>query len=562
MDHFNEYHDPLVNDCKLLLGKCLAQKYSQEQRQLEVHMDYFSAADFGTNEAVKSCYEKARSAIMQLGYSLDNGILDEEGSMLLDFALLDYAREVNGLNKCNRCVLCRRWRKLHRSHICPESILKDIAKASFEENTRFVVTSMTNKHEVRTPGSENKWLLCGTCEQLLSQHGEVQFVEKFFRLLYPRIESTSISYDKELYNFCVGIAFRSLCLTNFSYLNNKTEIYNFFVACRDHLMNLAGEHGSPTTLMKLNFFIFRNPVGLHSTESVREDILSGILHSHFQVHISPHHLHSGERDPVSQGCFLLIILGGIIVLVKFSPDQMFKLAQSFVPISIDGGEYIVPCEAQRWMDIPPGVMEIFKDSVLTIQSRISQVFWGKLPLANKNKSTQIPPSWDTEIVQQTSPNLPDTLKKLQQDLLSGIMQDALTVINLLPEDFTISKTPISSSVSLPTGHAVLKHVYSKERNITLFLAADCYSTYVIVVQCRNQREITYGFYLQENESHYSIQKLMVTSSVEGAEIAFLEGPVAAIADLVESLWSEFSCYKEIIHHSMIARYILRVVIIY
>lgn len=556
MDHFSESQDPLVNDCKLLLGKCLAKKYSQEQRQLEMQMDYFSAADFGMNEAVKSCYEKARGAIMQLGYSLDNGILDEEGSMLLDFALLDYAREVNGLNKCNRCVLCRRWRKLHRSHICPESILKDIAKASFEKNVRFAITTMTSKHEVHTPGSENKWLLCGTCEQLLSQHGEVQFVEKFFRLLYPRIKSTSISYDKELYNFCVGIAFRALCLTNFSYLHNKTEIYSFFVACRDHLINLSSKQGSPTTLTKLEFFIFRNPVGLYSTEGVREDILSGILHSHFQVHISPYHLHSGESSPVSQGCFLLVILGGITILMKFSPDQMFKLPQSFAPISTEGGEYTVPCEAQRWMDIPPGVMEIFKNSVLTVQSRISQVFWGKIPLANKNKSTQIPPSWDTEIIQQTSPTLPDALTKLQQDLLSGIMQEALTVVNLLPEGYTVSKTPLFSSVSLPTGHAVLKHVYSGQRNVTLFLAADCCSTYVIVVQCQNQREITYGFYLQENEEHYTIKNLMVTSSVEGAETAFLQGPVAAIADLLESLWSEFSCYKEILHHSMIARYIV------
>ena len=290
-----------MSNCKLLLGKSLVKKYSQEQRQLEMQMDYFTAANFGMNEAVKCCYDKAKNAIMQLGYCLDNGILDEEGSKLFDFVLLDYAREVNGLNKCNRCILCRRWRKLHRSHICPESILKDIVKASNQENVQFV-TSMTSKHEVRTPRNENKWLLCGTCEQLLSQHGEVQFVEKFFRLLYPTIKSTSIRYDKELYNFCVGIVFRALCLTNFSYLHNKSEIHSFFVVCRDHLINLAKNQGSPS-LIKPEFFIFRNPIGLYSTEGVREDILSGILHSHFQVHISPHHLQSGERSLLARAAF-------------------------------------------------------------------------------------------------------------------------------------------------------------------------------------------------------------------------------------------------------------------
>lgn len=79
----------------------------------------------------------------------------------------------------------------------------------------------------------------------------------------------------------------------------------------------------------------------------------------------------------------MIILGGIIVLAKFSPDLAFIMPPSFVPISIDGGEYVVPGEFERWTDIPAGVMESFKESVLDIQSRISEVFWGKVPIPNK-----------------------------------------------------------------------------------------------------------------------------------------------------------------------------------
>ena len=211
--------------------------------------------------------KKAKNAILQLGYSLDNGTLDDDGSMLLDFAMIDYARVVNALNKCNRCLLCRRWGKLCRSHICPESVLKEIAKELFEEGEAFTVASMTGKPEIRTPGTETKWLLCGTCEQLLSQHGETQFAEKFFRLLYPEVKSTSIKYDEELYNFCVGVAFRALCLTNFADLDNKSEIYSFFVACRKHLSSIASKHhryayGPPKTQDKPDFFIFRNPIGL------------------------------------------------------------------------------------------------------------------------------------------------------------------------------------------------------------------------------------------------------------------------------------------------------------
>lgn len=430
LDQFKNSQDPLVNDCKVLLGKTLAQKYSQEQRQLEFKMVYFSAADFGKNEAVKSCYDKARDAIFQLGYALDSGILDEEGSMLLDFAMIDYSREVNALNKCNRCLLCRKWKKLCRSHICPESVLKEIAKANFQDGSPpIAVTSMTGRHEVKTPKLETKWLLCGTCEQLLSQHGETQFAEKFFRLLYPKIKSTSISYNKNLYNFCTGAAFRALCLTNFSYLHNTPEIYSFFVACRNHLLSLSGEkcHHDPLKIDKPEFFIFRNPIGLYSTEGVREDILSGVLQSEFQVNISTHHLQSGHSSPVAEGCFFMVILGGITILTKFSPDQSFVMPQSFIPISKDGGEYIVRGEFERWTDIPAGVIEIFKGSVLSIQSRVSEVFWGKIPVSNKHKSTQIPSSWNTEISQQTEPCLPDALKELQQNLLSGIIQEGSNV---------------------------------------------------------------------------------------------------------------------------------------
>ena len=562
LDQLKESEDPLINNCKLLLGKSLAQKYSREQRLLEIRMEYFSATDLGRNKAVKDCYEKAKNAILHLGYSLDNGILDDEGSMLLDFAMIDYAREINALNKCNRCLLCRKWGKLCRSHICPESLLKEIAKANFEEGEDFTVASMTGKPDIRTPGTETKWLLCGTCEQLLSRHGETQFAEKFFRLLYPEIRSTAIKYDEELYNFCVGVAFRALCLTNFSDLYNRSEIYSLFVACRKHLSNIASKYhqygyGPPETQGKPEFFIFRNPVGLYSTEGVREDILSGVLQSSYVVHISPYHLKNGDKSIVAGGCFFIAIIGGITMLTKFSPDQSFMMPQSFVPISPDGGEYLVPSEVQRWMDIPPGMMEILKESVISIQSRISERFWGKLPVPNKHKPTIIPKSWDTEISQQPDPPLPDTLKELQVRLLSGIVQEAVTVVNLLPEGFNISRKSSFSRVTLPLGHAVLKHAHSQEKQATLLLATDgndCYKTYVIAIQQRHQRELIYGFHLQADEEHYIIKDLLVTTSVEGAKSAFLQGVVSEITDILQSLWSNFDSFHAMAHHSRIGRY--------
>lgn len=550
LEHFGKFQNSLADNCKLLLGKSLARKYSQEQRLLEIKMDYFSAAEFGTNSTIKGCYGKARNAILNLGYTFDVGILDDDSSMLLDFAMMDYTREVNALNECSRCFLCRKRKKLHRSHICPESIFRAIAKESYKDSdpAKATVTSFTGRHEVKTPKSDTKWLLCGACENLLSRHGETQFL-RFFRLLCPRITSTSISYDVEVYNFCVGISIRVLCLTNFSSLSNTTEIYKFLVSCRNHLISLSGDDHSLPSERKPEFFIFRNPIGLYSTEGVREDIFSGILDSHFQVHISLYHLHSGEKSPIAEGHFLLIILGGLMILAKFSHDQSFDMPESFVPILPEGGVFFVPDEVQRWRDIPCGVMEILKESVLNIQARISEVFWGKTPLSNKHKPTQLVPSWDTEVTLKPSLPISTELSNLQQELLSEIMQEEITKVNLLPEGFDIN--PPVSKVTLPHSHKILKHNHVK--HATVLLAADQVSYYAIVIQQKNKRELTYGFKLQENEEKYTIKSLLVTSSVEGAGVAFLDGVVPAIIEVLESLWKDFGSFQGFIHHAEIER---------
>ena len=46
--------------------------------------------------------------------------------MILDFAMLDYAREVDTLNDCRRCLLCRQKKKLcgcepHLPRVCDET---------------------------------------------------------------------------------------------------------------------------------------------------------------------------------------------------------------------------------------------------------------------------------------------------------------------------------------------------------------------------------------------------------------------------------------------------------
>lgn len=153
--------------------------------------------------------------------------------------------------------------------------------------------------------------------------------------------------------------------------------------------------------------------------------------------------------------------------------------------------------------------------------------------------------------------MPDALKEFQQSILSGIMQEAISSVDLLPEDFTISRE--SATVTLPPGHIVLNHTCNREKDTTLLLAADYnnihHGIYVIVVQRKKLRELIYGFHIQESEDRFAIKDLLVTSAVEGAKTAFLDGVVSGVVDVLKSLWSAFGSLQALVHHSEIVRWV-------
>lgn len=121
----HECDQSMANEAKLLKAKSLFFHYQNKQH---VFLQKRGEGDIKKVEKLKKeCYECAKEAILLLGIALDHNFLDEEGSKLLDFAMIDYLRETNDLNYCQRCLLCRRKTKLRKSHIFPKSILKYIA---------------------------------------------------------------------------------------------------------------------------------------------------------------------------------------------------------------------------------------------------------------------------------------------------------------------------------------------------------------------------------------------------------------------------------------------------
>ena len=130
---------PRVSRVKSCKGKVLAQMYLRKQLHRLQRSDQWTLLEYdrGLEEAEAiildniSCHPSAidnrllfqlcfidlqnwtslcsqgQQAIELLGEVLDSGELDEQGSELLDWVMMDYCRESGETNDCKRCLLCR-----------------------------------------------------------------------------------------------------------------------------------------------------------------------------------------------------------------------------------------------------------------------------------------------------------------------------------------------------------------------------------------------------------------------------------------------------------------------
>ena len=161
---------------------------------------------------VDQCSTKAKLAVQDLGFALDQGLLDQEGSYLMDISMLHFVRIKQQLRDCNRCLLCRRrGMKLKESHTWPKFLLKESSKKTKEELQQLGITdevdsatfhSIGGRFAAQTPNTMTCALLCGRCEQCLSQNGEDQFRKDILPLLYSETDETqTVKYSSNIYSF-------------------------------------------------------------------------------------------------------------------------------------------------------------------------------------------------------------------------------------------------------------------------------------------------------------------------------------------------------------------------
>lgn len=401
------------------------------------------------------CYEKAKDCIELLGSCLDDfGRLDVEVSRMLDFALVDYSIETNGLDELKRCVLCRKKGKLHRSHLFPRSILDGICTSvSFPADKRNVSSYRPGPY--RSPKKFTTFLFCSSCEQAFSDLGETQFPPLFFRKVYDETKPSSISLDQHvkygewLYQFCVGVIFRSLCESlEDGYINNDS-VYELFSQCRRCVLDpefalWASEEQKPLIAMVMN-----------PTRGDEEDAKYGFINFTLTSGLGLTTLGIMTLDSIiprsPQKMHLVLVSFGIFNLIAFVERENSKHLSKEWFISPSGGEYHVLADEKRREAFPVGLWKLLCEIAEEHEKR----FLENMVIDKKQN------------IREPNPNKASTYgiaEALQSDIeafgnvvVPSPLADDNKIINNLPVGFALTNLPGQPLIHLPLGHRVIIH---------------------------------------------------------------------------------------------------------
>ena len=393
-------------EAELLRGKSLYHIYRTKQRKLRMYQVSMPQKDFYTEH--KACYDIVKEVIKLLGHAVDNkAVADASIKKMLDFAMLDYMLEANKLKDVGRCFLClkreeqdsptataddskqslheaeevakpnkskKSAKKIHASHLIPQSAIKRLAnqdpavKGEVSKNILFGAFGTKLKDTVqRTPGTCTLYMLCTSCEHMLNVKGEQPFLRIFEKLYDPAShnEECEVLYGEELYHFCVGLIFRTLCPSPDDYINTA-EVYQLLVNCRKFLMVDNPVH-MVNEMSSIYFFICPTDEP-DFDEAMRLFMVENSASYTSKVSLDCPLEGLGTFESVLAN-FFMIKLGIFIVLVKFSPMRMYDIPERFL-VNPRGGSYSIPTHEQRKGVLPLGVWtalnllhQIYKDDL-------------------------------------------------------------------------------------------------------------------------------------------------------------------------------------------------------
>ena len=439
--------DEVSNKALLLKGKSSFHLY-QLEKNISTNL---SAKEY--HQRHSSCYAKAREAIVALGKMLDLNAIDQEGSKMLDIAMMDYILATNNLKDIKRCLLCRRRVKsLIRSHFCPKSLLSAFAKGIIlHENQRVIDTKLSAIGQTKSPKEVTYFMYCPECEDIFSKYGETQFMPEFFRVVYdvdnPVQTSDRIVHYKEwLHQFCVGVIFRGMSLmSNREIVINEDELYQAFTSCREYLLHLKTSK-QPTYELP-DIYILINPTTPRPQDS-GFPFMNQILHAHCMYGVGKYDPCTGHDSFPHWAYYFFFHTGIINIIFKLSPSQSFSDAYL---IHRAGGDYCIPEDSKRTDIIPAGMWKLFQYSSADFYQS-----WLQRSSTTKITGPVIMPDEKLKMVY----GMVDTVERDLESIGNIINPLPATtkplVINLLPKEIMFI---YSSLIKLPQDHKLLLHLH-------------------------------------------------------------------------------------------------------
>ena len=458
------------------------------------------------------CFKKMKIAISLLGTSLDRQHIDSDGSKLLDLGMAACALDLNRLNHCNRCLLCRRGgQKLKKSHLWPNSILKRIYKANFEGETKSFLFGL-QQNRPKTYKECTFYMFCQSCEELLSQNGEDQFANLLD--IIQKNPGEPVSYGSWLYDFAMGMIFRQLATESMSYFVNSQEVYNTFLLCRKHLFTLKTKIGNNTVFLSdlcsyqadkmhtealgdVSIYVMRCHAKLASYKDEMIHYFSEFSHCFSSV--ATCRLLDAKLD--LSGCvhFLEVYCEGIHFLLKFKASENCLIPDKYliVPTSVISTDDLA--------SIPEGVWSVLHHSgAIAFESRMesyqamSEMTIQKLAspaslLGSKDEQQEEAVSHgDLEIL-----HLDYSLYTRDGGPGPCLLSPSLYSFSFLPKEYVIGRE--TESIQLPEGHKIVWHFSGQMDKLlmTYFLCTDGKDFYIILVNsdAKSELQLIEGFHL-------------------------------------------------------------------
>ena len=477
----------------LLKGKSLYHIFSTELALLKQEQRHLLEKEFRQQQS--NCLTKAKDVIQILGYLYDKDVMsmNTEGSKILDWSMIMYAYEINSLQACRRCLLCRKKAsELKRSHIWPRSILQRFSSGvELPKSKKTMLVSWQSQERYWSPKDVTFFLFCGVCEKTLNLHGETQFIPDFFDRVYDRAQGSrsakSIEYSSWLYQFCIGIIFRGLSQPNMTKFVNTDEIYLLLSKCREFLLGLASNGGGYFSCSGLpDIYIIIGP-----TESDNDGFINRVLNMPAFYGVEEIELSTGTLVKPRSAQYFIAHFGLINIVTMFKGSKFsFNEANR---IHIAGGILRVQENNQRQHLMPPGLWTLFRQLAQEFQ-----VSW----LTRSSKAVQIYAEPSKQLPSSEIKDLMGIVSATEQDFASMNFQIQPSiqfpkVVSFLPKNFRVLRSKFQQPcIELPVSHRILLHylIPLNEGEETLFLCVGDVGDYSL-----RKPYIIYHYFLREFE---------------------------------------------------------------